>query len=77
MIVVHNRDWLENFQLFNRMNAKSSLPGFKFIYKILQTFPDLKTDQEELKQGKLLKVIFEILKIPAILHLLLFLVSHV
>jgi len=43
------------------MRTKSSFLGFKFIYKMLQTFPsDLKTDQKYFKQGKLLKVIFEI-----------------
>jgi len=66
-------------KLSNRTHTKSSLPGFKFIYKILYSRPfpsDLKTDQVALKTGKQLKVIFEILKIPTILHLLL-LVSRV
>jgi len=72
--VVHNRDRPEIFQnsLIERP-PKAAFWALNLSIKHSRPFPsDLKTDQEVLKQGKL---IFEILKIPTILHLLLLLLS--
>jgi len=77
--VVHNKDQLEILQnsLIER-TPKVAFQALNLSIKHSRPFPsDLKTDQEVLKQGKLSKVIFEILRIPTILHLLLLLVSRI
>jgi len=74
--VVHNRDQPENFQnSLIEHTTKAAFRALNLSIKHSRPFPsDLKTDQEVLKQQKLSKVIFEILKF-SILFLLL--VSHV
>jgi len=59
---------------------KAAFWALDLSIKCSRPFPsDLNTDQEVqyYKQGKLFKVIFEILKILTILHLLLLIVLHV